>query len=118
MEIVYQWEIMNLHPKKSLDGLNDVISAITYVYRGTREDGVDGFVSGMLNLPTPNVESFINYSDITQETIISWLESSFNIQEFKTQIQSRIEDGSPQFVTDYNLPLPWATVTTPNSSSI
>jgi hypothetical protein len=46
------------------------------------------------------------------------LESSFNIQEFKTQIQSRIEDGSPQFVTDYNLPLPWATVTTPNSSSI
>jgi hypothetical protein len=118
MEIVYQWEIMNLHPKKSLDGLNDVISAITYVYRGMREDGVDGFVSGTLYLSNPNTESFINYGDITKETIISWLESNVNVQEFKTQIQSMIEDDSSQFVTDYYLPLPWATVTTPNYPSI
>ena len=118
MEIVYQWEIMNLHPKKSLDGFNDVISAITYVYRGTREDGVNAFVSGMLNLQTPNAESFINYGNITQETIISWLENNLNTQEFKTQIQGRIEGNSPQFVTEYNLPLPWATVTTPNYPSI
>lgn len=118
MEIVYQWEIMNLHPKKSLNGLNDVISAVSYVYRGTREDGVDAFVSGMLYLSTPNTESFINYSDITKETIILWLESNVNVQEFKTQIQSMIEDDSSQFVTEYNLPLPWTTVTTPNNPSI
>jgi hypothetical protein len=118
METTYQWEIMNLHPQKSLGGLNDVISAITYVYRGTREDGVNAFVSGTLNLPTPNVESFINYTGITQETIISWLENSLDIIEFKTEIQNRIDNNSPQFVTEYNLPLPWATVTTPNNTSI
>lgn len=118
MEIVYQWEIMNLHPQKSLDGLNDVISAITYVYRGTREDGVNAFVSGMLNLPTPNAESFINYGDISRETIILWLENNLNFNDFKTEIQNRINGGSPQFVTEYNLPLPWATATTPNTPSI
>ena len=118
METTYQWEIMNLHPQKSLDGLSDVISAISYVYRGTREDGVNAFVSGMLNLPTPNVESFIDYGNITRETIISWLENSLNIVEFKTEIQNRIDNDLPQFVTEYNLPLPWSTATTPNSSSI
>jgi hypothetical protein len=118
MEIVYQWEIMNLHPKKSLDGLNDVISAISYVYRGIREDGIDGFVSDKLDLSAPNSESFIDYSGITQETIISWLESNLNVEEFKTQIQNHINSDSPQFVTEYNLPLPWATVTTPNTPSI
>jgi hypothetical protein len=118
MEIVYQWEIMNLHPKKSLDGLSNVISAITYVYRGTREDGINSFAAGTLNLPNPNVETFIDYGDISQETIISWLESNLNTQEFKTQIQSRLEGDSIEFLNEYNLPLPWATVTTPNTPSI
>jgi hypothetical protein len=118
METIYQWEIMNLHPQKSLDGLSDVISAITYVYRGTREDGVNAFVTGKLNLPAPNTESFIDYSNINQETIISWLENSLDIIEFKTEIQNRIDNDSVQFVTEYNLPLPWATVTTPNNPSI
>jgi hypothetical protein len=118
METTYQWEIMNLHPQKSLDGLSDVISAITYVYRGTREDGVNAFVTGKLNLPAPNTESFIDYGNINQETIISWLENSLDIIEFKTEIQNRIDNDSIQFVTEYNLPLPWATVTTPNNPSI
>jgi hypothetical protein len=118
MEIVYQWEIMNLHPKKSLDGLNDVISAITYVYRGMREDGVDLFISGKLDLPSPNTETFINYSGITQETIISWLENNLNVEEFKTQIQNNIDSESSRLVGGYNLPLPWATVTIPNTPSI
>jgi hypothetical protein len=118
METIYQWEIMNLHPQKSLDGLSDVISAITYVYRGTREDGVNAFVTGKLNLPAPNTESFIDYGNINQETIISWLENGLDIIEFKTEIQNRIDNDSVQFVTEYNLPLPWATVTTPNNPSI
>jgi hypothetical protein len=118
METVYQWEIMNLHPKKSLNGLSDVISAITYVYRGTREDGVNAFVTGRLNLPDPNTESFIDYGSINQETIISWLENSLDIIEFKTEIQNRIDNDSVQFVTEYNLPLPWTTISTPNNSSI
>jgi hypothetical protein len=118
MEIVYQWEIMNLHPKKSLDGLSNVISAITYVYRGTREDGVNAFVSGTLNLQTPNVESFIDYGDISRETIILWLENNLDFNGFKIEIQNRLDSGSPQFVTEYNLPLPWATATTPNTPSI
>jgi hypothetical protein len=118
MGIVYQWEIMNLHPKKSLDGLSDVISAITYVYRGTSEDGNDLFITGKLDLPSPNVESFIDYSGVTQETIISWLENNLNVEEFKTQIQIRLESDTPEFTNGYNLPLPWATVTTPNTPSI
>jgi hypothetical protein len=117
MEMVYQWEIMNLHPKKSLDGLNDVISAITYVYRGTREDGVDLFISGKLDLPSPNSGTFINYSGITRETIILWLENNLNVEEFKTQIQNNI-DSESQLIGKYNLPLPWATATTPNTPSI
>jgi hypothetical protein len=109
---------MNLHPKKSLNGLSDVISAITYVYRGTREDGVNAFVTGRLNLPDPSTESFIDYGSINQETIISWLENSLDIIEFKTEIQNRIDNDSVQFVTEYNLPLPWTTISTPNNSSI
>jgi hypothetical protein len=118
MEIEYQWEIMNLHPKKSLDGLSDVISAITYVYRGRREDGVDSFISGKLDLPSPNSETFINYSEITKETIISWLESNVNVNTFKTQIQNEINGDSSELTSEYSLPFPWATVTTPNTTSI
>jgi hypothetical protein len=118
MEMVYQWEIMNLHPKKSLNGLNDVISAITYVYRGTREDGIQGFVSGKLNLDLPNSETFIDYSGITQETIISWLESNLDYEELKINIQNRIEDNLIEFTKPYDLPLPWTTITSPNNSSI
>ena len=118
MEIVYQWEIMNLHPKKSLDGLTNVISAITYVYRGTNEDGNDLFITGKLDLPSPNVESFIDYTGVTQETIISWLENNLNVEEFKTQLRNNLESSSTELITEYNLPLPWATVTTPDTPSI
>ena len=116
--MVYQWEIINLHPKKSLDGLNDVISAITYVYRGTRENGVNEFVSGKLNLSPPNNDTFINYSGITQETIVLWLENNLNVEEFKTQIQNKINGDPSELTSEYSLPFPWATITTPNITSI
>ena len=118
MEIVYQWEIMNLHPQKSLDGLSDVIPAITYVYRGTREDGVQGFISGKLDLDSPNVDSFIDYSGITREIIISWLESNLDVEEHKINIQNRIEYNLIQYTLGYNLPLPWTTIITPDNPSI
>ena len=118
METVYQWEIMNLHPQKSLNGLSDVISAITYVYRGIREDGIQGFITGKLDLDSPNVDSFIDYSGITREIIISWLESNLDVEEHKINIQNRIEDNLIQYTLGYNLPLPWSTISTPNNSSI
>lgn len=108
MTITYQWEIMNLHPIKSLNGLNNVIGAITWIYRGTNEDGIDGFVDGKLVLEQPEGENFINYEDITQENIISWLESNIDVESHKPNIINQISENING--TPYQLPLPWAKV--------
>ena len=106
MAITYQWEIMNLHLTQESGSLNNIVNAISWVYRGINENHIEGFVTGKQELTSPNTEDFIPYNELTQNNIISWLENNIDINPLKSSIESQIQNNVNY--SEYQLPLPWA----------
>jgi hypothetical protein len=108
MTITYQWEIMNLHLTQESGSLNNIVNAISWVYRGINENHIEGFVSGKKDLTSPNIENFISYNELTRDIIISWLEINIDVNTLKPIIENQIENNT--HYSEYQLPLPWTSV--------
>ena len=108
MAITYQWEIMNLHLTRESGSLNNIVNAVSWVYRGINENHIEGFVSGKQELTSPNAEDFISYNELTRDNIISWLEINIDVNPLKSSIESQIQNNVNY--SEYQLPLPWASV--------
>ena len=106
MAITYQWEIMNLHLTRESGSLNNIVNAVSWVYRGINENHIEGFVTGKQELTSPNAEDFISYNELTRDNIISWLEINIDVNPLKSSIESQIQNNVNY--SEYQLPLPWA----------
>lgn len=103
--ITYTWSISRLDCALAENGLTDVVKVIHWGYTGQDENGVSASLNNSYPLPEPNPEAFTDYSTLTEETVIGWLESSLDVRYLQTTITNQI-------VCKYNppitpLPLPW-----------
>jgi hypothetical protein len=106
MAITYTFKVTELEVAPSLDGQSDVVTRVRYNYAGVNENGISGSFAGATPMPAPS-GSFIPYTDLTQETVVAWLDEVSD----KPHMQERITEmiGSlknPQYVPK---PAPWAT---------
>jgi hypothetical protein len=93
------------------NGLTDVVKIIHWGFTGVDENGISASMSNSYPLPSPNPEAFTDYSTLTEETVIGWLESNLDVGYIKTKLANEIS-------TQYNppitvLPLPWVKVEEP-----
>jgi len=103
--ITYTWTILQLDCAPSENGLTDVVKVIYWELTGQDENGVSASMSNSYPLPSPTPEAFADYSTLTEETVIGWLESNLDVGYLQTRIANEI-------VSQYNppitpLPLPW-----------
>ena len=103
--ITYTWSISKLDCAPSENGLTDVVKIIHWKLRAQDDNGVFSEICNSYPLPSPTAESFTNYSTLTEETVIDWLESSLDVGYLQTTLTDKI-------ITQYNppiatLPLPW-----------
>jgi hypothetical protein len=62
-------------------------------------------MSSAYPLPSPSPEAFTDYSTLTEETVISWLESNLDVGYLHTYLADEIASKYNPPITP--LPLPW-----------
>ena len=106
--ITYTWRINKMYIKPSLNGLINVIHTVDWEYIGTDENNNKSSARIPMILPEPLEENFTPYNNITEEMVISWLESILNIEELQQDIINKIElIKDPPLI---ELPLPWVNI--------
>jgi hypothetical protein len=106
--ITYTWSISKLDCAPSENGLTNIVKVIHWGLTGVDENGVSASMSNSYPLSPPSPEAFTDYSTLTEETVIDWLESILDVGYLHTYITNKIE-------TQYNppitpLPLPWVKI--------
>ena len=103
--ITYTWSISKLDCAPAENGLTNIVKVIHWGLTGVDENGVSASMSNSYPLSTPNLEGFADYSTLTQETVIGWLESGLDVGYIKSRLSNEIASQYNPPIT--SLPLPW-----------
>jgi hypothetical protein len=114
MSTTYTWEVTNLESFETINELTSVVSIIHWTLRA--EDGFNSTaVNGTVNLDAPDTNNFVNYSDLTQEQVISWVKAKLGIKlenEYYQYLDQKLAElAKPAVITT---PLPWVPVPVPS----
>lgn len=109
--ITYTWSISKLDCAPSENGLTNIVKIIHWTLAGVDENGVSSSMSNSYPLSTPSPEGFADYSTLTQETVIGWLEGGLDVGYIKTRLSNEISSQYNPPITP--LPLPWIRVEEP-----
>jgi hypothetical protein len=112
--ITYTWTISQLECAPSENGLTNVVKVIHWRLTAQDENGVSSKVYNSYPLTSPTPEEFTDYSTLTEETVIGWLESNLDVTPLHTNLANEI-------ASQYNppikpLPLPWIKVEEPEQT--
>jgi hypothetical protein len=104
----YTWTITSLYTETIVDKQNYVVIANYNVV------GVDGEFSASLSniaqFSTENVETFIPYEDLTNEIVVSWVQSELGVDgvaNLEACIQGQIDSQINPPTYPVNTPLPF-----------
>jgi hypothetical protein len=109
--ITYTWSISKLDCAPAENGLTNIVKVIHWGLTGVDGSGVSASMSNSYPLPSPSPEAFTDYSTLTKETVISWLESNLDVGYIKTRLSNEIASQYNPPIT--SLPLPWIRVEEP-----
>jgi len=109
--ITYTWSISKLDCAPAENGLTNIVKVIHWGLVGVDENGVSASMSNSYPLSSPSPEAFADYSTLTQETVISWLESGLDVGYIKSRLSNEIASQYNPPIT--SLPLPWIRVEEP-----
>jgi hypothetical protein len=93
MAINYKWKISQLDAKIHENNLDNVIYNIHWSLIAT-DDSVPPYKQssiGVCSVKYVEGDPFIPYADLTKENVVSWLESSLDVESIKQNLDNKIE---------------------------
>jgi len=109
--ITYTWDISRLDCAPSENGLTNVVKTIYWTLNAQDENGTSAFFDNSYPLPSPSPEAFTEYSTLTKETVIGWLQSNLDVGYVHAYLANEIANKYIPPITP--LPLPWIKVEEP-----
>ena len=109
--ITYTWNIFGLDCAPLENGLTNIVKVIHWGLTGVDENDVSASMSNSYPLSSPSPEAFTDYSTLTKETVIGWLENGLDVGYIKTILSNEISSQYNPPIT--SLPLPWIKVEEP-----
>jgi hypothetical protein len=106
--ITYTWSISRLDCAPAENGLTNIVKVIQWELTGVDENGISASMSNSYPLSSPSPEGFADYSTLTKETVISWLENNLDVGYIKSRLSNEIASQYNPPIT--SLPLPWENV--------
>lgn len=108
MSIQYTWEILSLN-KKTVNGTNDVVLGVLWRKIGINQDGLIGESKKLTILALPETlnDNFIEYKDLTQQIIISWILSIEDEEQINLVIHQKIQEHIDNLVFISDGQFPW-----------
>jgi hypothetical protein len=89
MAIQYDWIINKLVTEPSIDGLSNVVKEIHYAYTAYEEMGnniAQATIYDTYICPAPDGESFIEYSGLSENTIIGWMITGLDMNKITNYV--------------------------------
>ena len=102
--INYTWTIAALEYATEENSLNKVVKTVHWRYKGTDEtSGISYELFGAQAMDKPNTAVYIPYDELTEATVVSWLEKKLDVTSFQASITAEIEKiKNPPIVIDHN----------------
>jgi hypothetical protein len=94
--IEYNWNITSLKILSEYNNMDNCVFQVYYCFEGknTETDMVESVCGDhVFNIAAIDNKNFIPFEDLTQEIVVSWLESSLGketLDDFKKQIERRM----------------------------
>jgi hypothetical protein len=102
--INYTWQVLSLYTKPSLNGLENVVRRVTWRYQIT-DGGNYGEIYQDTYLPEPSdTNGYIAYSNLTEETILSWVQGIEDVPALQVELQLRLEKSKNPDILENKLP--------------
>ena len=107
---MYEWKITKLKYKVSENGLSNIIDELEWTYKLTQTVNNSEYssqVTGYFKLVEPDANSFIPFSQITEEMVGNWIEESFGEGEManlRTRLLLSIQEQSAPTVIEIDNP--------------
>jgi len=102
--ITYKWEVLSLYTRPSLNGLEDVVRRVTWRYQVT-DGGNYGEIYQDTYLPDPSdTDTYIAYPNLSEETILSWIQSIEDVPALQAELQLRLEKSKNPDIIENKLP--------------
>ena len=99
MAITYTWDVKTMDTAVSEDGLSDVVKIIHWRYTA-QEETYFATVYGTIGVDAPNPDQFTPFDSLTEEQVISWVESKLDMNEIKSSLEKQIDNQkAPPIVT-------------------
>jgi hypothetical protein len=111
MSVKYSWKIHALNYNTA--GLSGAVSSVEWIYTATEKVNETPFTAderGTLELPSAAEDDFTEYSDLTEEQIISWVETLIGEEEIANKqfrLSSIIDAQKSASTTEKYDTLPW-----------
>ena len=101
--VQYDWEILSLYTVPSIDGLNNVVKRITWRYQA-KDGSYAGDIYHDTYLDSPNPQTFIQYDNLTKETIIGWIESTEDMTKVEEDALARLNESKNPSIVEKKVP--------------
>jgi hypothetical protein len=90
MATTYEWNVNTMCVAPSADGLTDVVKSVQWKLRANNgTQFIEAFDS--IELGPPSSETFIQFNNLTQQEVISWVESKIDVNKIKQDLQERLD---------------------------
>ena len=101
MAVEYGWIISNLTIKKTQDSLTDIITLVDW-RRFAKDGDIYTDIYGQTSLDSPNPNNFIDYSLITKQQVISWIEEKLSVSDLNYSLNLNLENikNPPVYTTN------------------
>jgi hypothetical protein len=107
--IVYTFEVISLI-KRDVNSITDSVVSVVWERSGIDEDGHTGTFKLCTNLDISQVgisTNYISYNDLTKSDILSWINSSVDMNMVNDEIDIGIEKSKQNEVQIERENLPW-----------
>jgi hypothetical protein len=101
--VQYDKEILSLYTTPSVDGLSNVVKRVTWRYQAKEDTYVaDIYKDTFFETVDPN--NFVNYSQLTEETVLGWIASVEDMNQLKQQLDARLADVKAPAIVEKKIP--------------
>ena len=103
------WKILNMERLPSHDGRSNVINNVYWCCYDSNESGSYGHCFGNEYLDISSLDSFTEWSSVTEEMVIEWLKASLaldpnNMEQIENAVQYGMDNGLHQ---EFEIGVPW-----------
>jgi hypothetical protein len=95
----YSWRINAVDCYTSKDGLEKVAYNIHWSYFLTDGEHTVSMI-GVQSVGEPNAENFVAFEELTEETVIGWIEAAMDVEQMQENLANQLADKiEPKVVT-------------------